>query len=550
MTRFLERESVRVTASAPNISRKLRLTSKHHPPAKNQTAVISTETTPTMESGGIKIRGPDHDAKSDPKCGFVELEVALAIAQALANSESNDDVELANWIERNILHQDSEDTDSRPIKSVDGVGKIHQAYKRARMLTNRAVDKWPFFDVRGRKMTLKAVKELSEAYQETEDKNEDALQALTLGEHVPESRIAVVTKPQGQSSTAIHYLQTRLRLWKSLNIFPCSHKIHLIHPRLTITEFHSESHSVPAVRAGARAPTPTPGYHREETEMELSFYSDTIGRYLRIPMDHDTVALLFLSCHIYTNTRTAVNTDQQPTPAALSFTPASQVTVIEYPEEDSFIFENFPLNSAHALPIQGPLDNIPAPSAMKPPKRKAPAPAPAPQKRPRESKQKKNFPAPKVPQAPAQPITTTAATAATAGRRVTRLKVKVPPHLIDPKTKHRATATATTANSLPAPPSPSLSPHLHAAPSSASSSSVHEPGTVELGYRIWSAGGGATFVRVPEASREVEGVARRYAEWVSRKEPKGRKLSFEEFRELVEFLRGLGEGGEEEEEGL
>ncbi len=95
--------------------------------------------------------------------GYIDLQTLGKIQEALCESQDLDDVSLAAWIKENYLFEPIGKTeDGRPIRSREGFQKLDKAYKRVRLLTNRAQDKWPFFDRSWKKMSATTVRQVAQ----------------------------------------------------------------------------------------------------------------------------------------------------------------------------------------------------------------------------------------------------------------------------------------------------------------------------------------------------------------------------------------------------
>ncbi|KAF1844628.1 uncharacterized protein K460DRAFT_335547 [Cucurbitaria berberidis CBS 394.84] len=77
--------------------------------------------------------------------GFVDLKTLADIHQYLRESEAEEDIILANWVKDNYLYEPI-DQGGRTIRTTEGFQNLDKAYRRVRSLTNKAQDKWPFFD--------------------------------------------------------------------------------------------------------------------------------------------------------------------------------------------------------------------------------------------------------------------------------------------------------------------------------------------------------------------------------------------------------------------
>jgi hypothetical protein len=94
--------------------------------------------------------------------GFIDLETLSKIHDALCVSEDDDDISLGAWIKSNYLYEPVlPHEEGRKISSREGFQKLDRAYKRVRLLTNRAQDKWPFFDKAWKKMSATRVRKVA-----------------------------------------------------------------------------------------------------------------------------------------------------------------------------------------------------------------------------------------------------------------------------------------------------------------------------------------------------------------------------------------------------
>lgn len=89
--------------------------------------------------------------------GFIDLKTLADIHRYLGESESQEDLILANWIQENYLHEPT-DQGGRVIRTTEGFSQLDRAYRRVRSLTNKAQDKWPFFDRNWKTMSSTTVR--------------------------------------------------------------------------------------------------------------------------------------------------------------------------------------------------------------------------------------------------------------------------------------------------------------------------------------------------------------------------------------------------------
>ncbi|KAL5399776.1 hypothetical protein PMIN02_000310 [Paraphaeosphaeria minitans] len=99
-----------------------------------------------------------------PVAGMVDLPTLAKMCDVLSTSHDDDDRNLAAWIKENYLPHDFDgviEQGGSAIKGAEGFSKLYNAYKRVRILTNRAQDKWPFFDRRWKRMTSAQVTKMA-----------------------------------------------------------------------------------------------------------------------------------------------------------------------------------------------------------------------------------------------------------------------------------------------------------------------------------------------------------------------------------------------------
>lgn len=77
--------------------------------------------------------------------GFVDLRTLSDIYRCLCESAAEDDIDLAAWVKEHYLYEPI-DHDGRSIRTSEAFSQLDRAYRRVRSLTNKAQDKWPFFD--------------------------------------------------------------------------------------------------------------------------------------------------------------------------------------------------------------------------------------------------------------------------------------------------------------------------------------------------------------------------------------------------------------------
>lgn len=90
--------------------------------------------------------------------GHVDVATLTDIHGYLRESEAQDDIELATWIQENYLYDVKKDQSTATIRTSQGFAQLDRAYRRVRSLTNKAQDKWPFFDRNFKQMSTATVR--------------------------------------------------------------------------------------------------------------------------------------------------------------------------------------------------------------------------------------------------------------------------------------------------------------------------------------------------------------------------------------------------------
>lgn len=92
--------------------------------------------------------------------GFIDLQILVDIHKCLSESKADDDRTLAAWVKSNYLQEPLSllEEVARPIRDSEGFVNLDKAYRRARQLTGKAQDKWPFFNRNLKKLSSTLVK--------------------------------------------------------------------------------------------------------------------------------------------------------------------------------------------------------------------------------------------------------------------------------------------------------------------------------------------------------------------------------------------------------
>jgi hypothetical protein len=89
--------------------------------------------------------------------GYIDIATLRDIHRYLCESGSLDDIKLAGWIQENYLYKEANES-SALIRTTEGFAQLDRAYRRVRSLTNKAQDKWPFFDRNFKQMSSTTVR--------------------------------------------------------------------------------------------------------------------------------------------------------------------------------------------------------------------------------------------------------------------------------------------------------------------------------------------------------------------------------------------------------
>ncbi|CAN9353627.1 unnamed protein product [Alternaria sp. RS040] len=90
--------------------------------------------------------------------GHIDLGTLADIHRYLCESELQEDIELAAWMWENYLNGPQNGSSTAEIRTAQAFGKLDRAYRRVRSLTNKAQDKWPFFDRNFKEMSSATVR--------------------------------------------------------------------------------------------------------------------------------------------------------------------------------------------------------------------------------------------------------------------------------------------------------------------------------------------------------------------------------------------------------
>jgi hypothetical protein len=113
-------------------------------------------------SNGHTAAGSDPNVMKLPEHvdGFIDLEILIDIHKCLSESKFEDDRTLGAWVEANYLQApiNLQKETARPIRNSEGFVHLDKAYRRARTLTGKAQDKWPFLNKDSKKLSSTFIK--------------------------------------------------------------------------------------------------------------------------------------------------------------------------------------------------------------------------------------------------------------------------------------------------------------------------------------------------------------------------------------------------------
>ncbi|KAJ4398666.1 hypothetical protein N0V91_010021 [Didymella pomorum] len=116
----------------------------------------------TTFSNGSTSAGIDPNVMKLPEHvdGFIDLEILIDIHKCLSESKFEDDRTLGAWVKANYLQGpiNPQKESARPIRNSEGFVNLDKAYRRARTLTGKAQDKWPFLNKDWKKLSSTFIK--------------------------------------------------------------------------------------------------------------------------------------------------------------------------------------------------------------------------------------------------------------------------------------------------------------------------------------------------------------------------------------------------------
>ncbi|KAJ4378915.1 hypothetical protein N0V86_005791 [Didymella sp. IMI 355093] len=92
--------------------------------------------------------------------GLIDLDILVKIHECLSESKFEDDRALGVWVKANYMQEpmDLSEEKARLIRNSEGFANLDKAYRRARTLSGKAQDRWPFLNKDGKKLSSTLIK--------------------------------------------------------------------------------------------------------------------------------------------------------------------------------------------------------------------------------------------------------------------------------------------------------------------------------------------------------------------------------------------------------
>ncbi|KAI4693884.1 uncharacterized protein J4E84_002460 [Alternaria hordeiaustralica] len=90
--------------------------------------------------------------------GYADIPTLVNIHEVLCNSETQDDVELATWIQERYLSAPRNASLTEPMRTAQEFSRLDRAYRRVRSLSGKTQDKWPILDLHFKEMSSAMVR--------------------------------------------------------------------------------------------------------------------------------------------------------------------------------------------------------------------------------------------------------------------------------------------------------------------------------------------------------------------------------------------------------
>ncbi|KAI4649499.1 hypothetical protein J4E93_003819 [Alternaria ventricosa] len=90
--------------------------------------------------------------------GYADIPTLVKIHEVLCNSETQDDVELATWIQERYLSAPRNASETELMRTAQEFGRLDRAYRRVRSLSGKTQDKWPILDLHFKEMSSAMVR--------------------------------------------------------------------------------------------------------------------------------------------------------------------------------------------------------------------------------------------------------------------------------------------------------------------------------------------------------------------------------------------------------
>ncbi|KAI4662780.1 uncharacterized protein J4E79_004089 [Alternaria viburni] len=90
--------------------------------------------------------------------GYADIPTLVKIHEVLCNSETQDDIELATWIQERYLSAPRNASLTEPMRTAQEFSRLDRAYRRVRSLSGKTQDKWPILDLHFKEMSSAMVR--------------------------------------------------------------------------------------------------------------------------------------------------------------------------------------------------------------------------------------------------------------------------------------------------------------------------------------------------------------------------------------------------------
>ncbi|EUC39734.1 hypothetical protein COCMIDRAFT_10230 [Bipolaris oryzae ATCC 44560] len=183
--------------------------------------------------------------------GYIDVVTLADIHRYLRESEAQDDIDLAAWIQENYLYGVEKDHPTATIRTAQGFAQLDRAYRRVRSLTNKAQDKWPFFDRNFKEMSSATVRNNArgEAAPGVLYPIEKTQKASTAVEQLGASSVSNTSSAPGLQVPFASVKPSRHQLWKQEETRPAQQNSVLLPSNLPATPAQQQAREKDSVQS-------------------------------------------------------------------------------------------------------------------------------------------------------------------------------------------------------------------------------------------------------------------------------------------------------------